>query len=77
MTEKLGNLIFLNLNLISHRDLIDAKGLIPKIVDLLKVNQLRLLVLIVLNLLSLDDKIRFAFAYRECISLVLFLYLEQ
>ena len=56
--------------LIMHRELIESKGILPLIVNLLNVNQLRLLVLIELYLLSSDSKLRNAFADTDCPRLV-------
>jgi len=52
------------------RQQIDSKGIIPLLVNLLNVNQLRLLVLIELYLLSSDTKLRNSFANTECPRLI-------
>lgn len=52
------------------RQRIEVKGIIPLIVSLLNVNQLRLLVLIELYLLSSDPKLRNSFADTDCPRLV-------
>lgn len=48
----------------------------PKIVDLLKVANYRFLSIVILYLLSLDEKIRFTFAYTDCMGLIVKLMLH-
>jgi len=52
------------------KQLIISKGILPLIVDLLNHNQLRLLVLIELYLLSTESSLRSAFALTECPKLI-------
>jgi Kinesin-associated protein (KAP) len=55
---------------IEIREGISAIGMIPKLVELLKVAQYRSILLRILYHLSSDDKIKATFAYTSCIPLV-------
>ena len=48
----------------------DEAGSIPKIVELLNVPNFRFVGIIILYLLSVDDKIRYTFAYTDCMKIV-------
>ena len=48
----------------------DESGCIPKIVELLNVPNFRFVSIILLYLLSVDDKIRYTFAYTDCMKIV-------
>jgi len=52
------------------RERVNAIGMIPKLVELLKVAQYRSILLRILYHLSSDDKIKATFAYTSCIPLV-------
>jgi len=52
------------------REQIEKENYIPKIIDLLKVPNFRFVSLVLLYMLSLDDKIRNTFAYSDCMTLV-------
>ena len=52
------------------RTAIDSAGMIPKLVELLKVAQYRMILLRILYHMSSEDKIKNKFAYTECIPLV-------
>jgi hypothetical protein len=52
------------------RERVSAIGMIPKLVELLKVAQYRSILLRILYHLSSDDKIKATFAYTSCIPLV-------
>jgi len=52
------------------RERVNALGMIPKLVELLKVAQYRSILLRILYHLSSDDKIKATFAYTSCIPLV-------
>lgn len=53
------------------REQIEKENYIPKIIDLLKVPNFRFVSLVLLYMLSLDDKIRNTFAYSDCMTLVI------
>lgn len=53
-----------------QRQAIEKAGLIPKIIELLGNANFRYSSIVILYLLSLDDKNRESFAYAECITLV-------
>ena len=52
------------------REAIEEAGYIPKIVELLNVSQSRYIAIVLLYLLSLDDKIRVTFAFTDCVRIV-------
>lgn len=51
-------------------------GLIPKIIDLLKIANFRFMAITLLYLLTLDDKIRFTCAYSDCLTLVFLIQID-
>ena len=53
-----------------NREQIEACGLIPKIIDLLKIPNFRFMAITMLYLVTLDDKIRTTCAYSDCLGLV-------
>ncbi|KAL4495141.1 hypothetical protein ABPG72_007248 [Tetrahymena utriculariae] len=55
----------------SAREQIEKENYIPKIIDLLKVPNFRFDSLVLLYILSFDDKIRNTFAYTDCMPLVI------
>jgi len=48
---------------------------VPKIIDLLKISNFRFMAIVILYLLTIEDKIRVIFAYTDCLSLVLYIKL--
>lgn len=51
-------------------------GYVPEIVKLLKVPNFRFLSIVILYLLTLEDKIRFTFGFTDCMSVILKLMLH-
>lgn len=53
------------------REAVEKANYIPKIVELLNIPNFRFVGIVLLYLLSLDDKIRSSFAYTEYIDLLI------
>ena len=60
----------LSFSITIFREQVEQCGLIPKIIDLLKISNFRFMAITLLYLVTLDEKIRFACAYSDCLSLV-------
>lgn len=52
------------------REAVDEQGFIPKLVELLKKPNFRFMSIVLLYLLSMDDKIRTTLSFTKCINLV-------
>ena len=66
----------LSFNFFDHqREQVETCGLIPKIIDLLKIPNFRFMAITLLYIVTLDDKIRFTCAYSDCLGLVINIFI--